>query len=61
MVVFRVTEQTHLNVKKCNLFGVVMFLRIFAPIELPAAVTGEFIWEGKTYELHDGQNHLEIR
>lgn len=32
-----------------------------ADIELPAAVTGEFIWEGKTYELHDGQNHLEIR
>ena len=32
-----------------------------ADIELPAAVTGEFFWEGKTYELHGGQNHLEIR
>lgn len=32
-----------------------------ADIVLPAAVSGEFVWEGKTYELHGGQNHLEIR
>ena len=31
-----------------------------ADIELPASVSGEFVWNEKTYPLHGGKNHLEL-
>lgn len=32
-----------------------------AEITLPVAVSGIFVWEGKTYQLKGGNNHIEVR
>ena len=29
-------------------------------IQLPASLSGDFIWQGKSYQLHGGDNHLVI-
>lgn len=32
-----------------------------AEIELPAQVSGSFVWAGKTYPLHEGKNSIEVK
>ena len=32
-----------------------------AEVTLPAGVKGELVWEGKTVELHGGEQKVEIR
>ena len=32
-----------------------------AEIELPAQVSGTFVWEGKTYSLHGGKNTIDVK
>lgn len=32
-----------------------------AEIELPAQVSGTFVWEGKTYPLHGGKNTIDVK